>query len=256
MQAMETMWTPNQQAAREKIIAAAADLIAEHDLSACTIRAVAEWSGLTKSTVHYYFDDANELIDLSVSEIFQRMARHAGESVIAAGDGVAGLEFLVRLFLGRAKTPRDVTFRQSMLWPAYTAHAWKRGATAAILHNLEALRRVFELALECAGTEADEAGERANSIHNYLLGAMVRNMIEPLDRDEVARAVTALTGVRVLSHPLLTSCATTDECPCSSGMIEHVVEDGVVAPGREARVRSGRAGDRLPWCSMGCFEKG
>ena len=32
---------------------------------------------------------------------------------------------------------------------------------------------------------------------SYLLGAMVRNMIEPLDRDEVAMAVTALIGVRV-----------------------------------------------------------
>ncbi len=197
MQAMETMWTPNQQAAREKIIAAAADLIAEHGLSACTIRAVAERSGLTKSTVHYYFDDANELIDLSVSEIFQRMARHAGESVIAAGDGVAGLEFLVRLFLGRAKTPRDVTFRQSMLWPAYTAHAWKRGATAAILHNLEALRRVFELAMDQAGITGPEGTKRANSVHNYLLGAMIRNMIDPLPRAEVASAVSALSGLRV-----------------------------------------------------------
>jgi AcrR family transcriptional regulator len=197
MQAMETMWTPNQQAAREKIIAAAADLIAEHGLSACTIRAVAERSGLTKSTVHYYFDDANELIDLSVSEIFQRMARHAAQSVVAAGDGAAGLEFLIRLFLGRAKTPRDVTFRQSMLWPAYTAHAWKRGATAAILHNLEALRRVFELAMDQAGITGPEATRRANSIHNYLLGAMIRNMIDPLPRTEVASAVSTLSGLEI-----------------------------------------------------------
>jgi AcrR family transcriptional regulator len=197
MQALETMWTPNQQAAREKIIAAAADLIAEQGLSACTIRAVAERSGLTKSTVHYYFDDANELIDLSVSEIFQRMARHARESVIAAGDGVAGLEFLVRLFLGRAKTPRDVMFRQSMLWPAYTAHAWKRGATAAILNNLEALRRVFDLAMDQAGIRGLEGTEKANSVHNYLLGAMIRNMIDPLPRAEVASAVSALSGLDV-----------------------------------------------------------
>ena len=69
-------WTPNQQAARRKIIAAAADLIAEHGLSACTIRSVAEGSGLTKSTVHYYFEDANELVDLSVKEIFERMGNY------------------------------------------------------------------------------------------------------------------------------------------------------------------------------------
>src|SRR3954447_16705931 len=137
-------WTPNQQAARQKIIAAAADLIAEQGLSACTIRSVAERSGLTKSTVHYYFDDANELVDLSVHEIFQRMGRHAREAVRAAGSAVEALEFLVRLFMGRAATPPDVTFRESMLWPAYTVHAWKRGVTPYILENLESLRGVFQ----------------------------------------------------------------------------------------------------------------
>ena len=169
MQAMEetAAWTPNQRAAREKIVTAAADLIAEHGLSACTIRAVAERSGLTKSTVHYYFDDGNELVDLSVREIFGRMGTFAWESVVAARDPTEGLEFLVRLFLGRVKTPPEVKFRESMLWPAYTAHAWKRGRTASILEALEALRDVFQLALECAGTAADEAGERAN-LHSQL----------------------------------------------------------------------------------------
>src|SRR3954447_4652722 len=84
-------WTPNQQAARSKIIDAAADLIAEQGLTACTIRAVAEQSGLTKSTVHYYFEDANDLVDLSVDEIMRRMARHARESVLAAATGAAAL---------------------------------------------------------------------------------------------------------------------------------------------------------------------
>jgi AcrR family transcriptional regulator len=198
MQAMESAtWTPNQRAAREKIIGAAADLIVEQGLSACTIRAVAERSGLTKSTVHYYFDDANELVDLSVNEIFERMGRFARESVLAASDPTEGLEFLVRLFLGRVRTPPDVRFRESMLWPAYTAHAWKRGQQASILKGLEALRTVFQLALERAGVGTDEAGVRANSLHSYLIGAMVRNMVDPMNRSEVARAVTALSGLRV-----------------------------------------------------------
>jgi AcrR family transcriptional regulator len=197
MQAVETMWTPNQQAAREKIISAAADLIADHGLSACTIRAVAERSGLTKSTVHYYFDDANELVDLSVSEIFERMAAFACESVLAAPAGVDGLEFLVRWFLGRMKTPPEVAFRENTLWPAYTAHAWQRGATLSILQNLNAHRQVFELAMERAGVVSSEVTMRADSLHNYLIGAMIRNMIEPLPREEVAQAVSALTGLRL-----------------------------------------------------------
>jgi AcrR family transcriptional regulator len=196
MQATVTLWTPNQQAAREKIISAAADLIAEEGLAACTVRAVAQRSGLTKSTVHYYFDDANELVDLSVNEIFQRMACFARESVLAA-EGVAGVAFLVRLFMGRAEAPQEVTFRESMLWPAYTAHAWKRGATASILADLDALLRVFELAMERAGVVQLEVPMRAMSVHNYLLGAMIRNMIAALPQHEVAQAVSALAGLQL-----------------------------------------------------------
>src|SRR4051794_21820584 len=193
----EATWTPNQQAARERIIGAAADLIAEHGLAACTIRAVADRSGLTKSTVHYYFDDSNELIDLSVNDIFQRMGRHASNAVTEARDATDAVEFLVRLFMGRASAPPDVTFRESMLWPAYTVHAWKRGAKASILQGLEALRSAVELALRRSEMEPAVAAERASSLHDYLVGAMVRNMIEPINRVEIARAVSALSGLEV-----------------------------------------------------------
>ena len=143
-------WTPNQEAARREIIDAAADLVGEHGLSACTFRSVAARAGVTKSTVNYYFDDANELMDLSVGEVFERVARFARESVRSAPDASAALGFMVRLFMGREKLPTAFKFRESMLWPAYTAHAWKRGAKERILRGLETLRSVVQLALERA----------------------------------------------------------------------------------------------------------
>ena len=190
-------WTPNQEAARRQIIEAAADLVGEHGLSACTFRSVATRSGVTKSTVHYYFDDANELMDLSVAEVFQRVARFARESVLGAPDASAALEFLVRLFMGREKLPTAFKFRESMLWPGYTAHAWKRGAQDCILRGLETLRTVVLLALERSPMSAADAVGRSISVHNYLTGAMVRNMVEPLDRAEVARAIGALSGLDI-----------------------------------------------------------
>jgi AcrR family transcriptional regulator len=158
---------------------------------------VATRAGVTKSTVHYYFDDANELMDLSVDEVFQRVARYARESVVAASDASAALEFMIRLYMGRGKLPASFKFRESMLWPAYTAHAWKRGAKESILRELETLRSVFQLALERAPMAGQDVTARATSVHNYLTGAMVRNMVESLDRDEIARAVTALSGVEI-----------------------------------------------------------
>jgi len=136
-------------------------------------------------------------MDLSVGEVFERVARFARESVRSAPDASAALGFMVRLFMGREKLPTAFKFRESMLWPAYTAHAWKRGAKECILRGLETLRDVFVLALERAPMSTEDAARRATSVHNYLTGAMVRNMVEPLDREEIARAVTALSGVAI-----------------------------------------------------------
>lgn len=190
-------WTPKQQEVRRKVIEAAAQLIADEGLSACTFRAVATRAGLTKSTVSYYFDNANELVDLSVGEIMRRLADYAAAHVLDSRDAREAVEFLVRLFVNPGETPRELLFRDSVLWPAYTTHAWRRGAKEQIIARLDTLREVFRIALERLPEPPTDTLARADSLHSYLLGAMIRNMIEPLDRHEVARAVTALGGVQV-----------------------------------------------------------
>ena len=66
--------TPNQESRRQEIIAAAASVVAAEGLAACTVRRIAEVTPLTKSTIHYYFDDADELIDLVVIEVIRLFA--------------------------------------------------------------------------------------------------------------------------------------------------------------------------------------
>jgi DNA-binding transcriptional regulator YbjK len=185
--------TPNQEAARGRIVHAAADLIGREGLASCTLRAVAEEAGLTKSTVHYYFDDANELVDLSVVELFERQARGLRKVIEAMPDGPEALAFLVRLFMGRAGSPPP--FRDGSLWPEYTAHAWKRGAHEHLHRCLEVTRVVFEVALGKAAVDAQFAQIRSAAVHDHLLGAMVRNLVQPIPRDEIARAISAVSGV-------------------------------------------------------------
>jgi AcrR family transcriptional regulator len=186
-------WTPNQVAARERIIEAAADLIGRHGLAMCTIRGVAEESGLKKSTVLYYFDDANELVDLSVAELFGRFAAQAAEAVHQTIGAAAALEFLVRLFMGRADTPPP--FRDGGLWPEYVAHALKRDAHQRIHEELETFRAVFELALQRSDLDEEQVRGRSGAAHDLLLGAMVRNMVRPIPPAEIAHAVSAITGI-------------------------------------------------------------
>lgn len=193
--AVGSTWTPNQLAARRRIIEAAADVISRDGLGACTLRNVAEESGLKKSTVHYYFDDADELLDLSVIEVFDRQARTVGKIIAGLPDGPEALAFLVRLFMGRAATPPP--FRDATLWPEYTAHAWKRGARDHIHRGLEVTRVLFETALDKAGLSPDAAAARSASVHDHLLGAMVRNVAQPIPQEEIARAVSAVSGVEL-----------------------------------------------------------
>lgn len=193
-------WTPNQRAARERIVEAAADLIGRDGLGACTFRAVAEEAGLKKSTVAYYFDDANELVDLSVATLFERYAQQAVDKLADLPDATERLAFLVRLFMGRADTPPP--FRDGGLWPEYVANALKRGALEHIHRELEIFRVVFQRVLLDARLDEDDARTRAGSVHDFLLGAMVRNMVQPISSTEVARVVSAITGVDLAAERL------------------------------------------------------
>ncbi|UGQ11934.1 TetR family transcriptional regulator [Yinghuangia sp. ASG 101] len=184
-------WTPNQQAARSRIASAAAGLVARSGLAACTIRAVAEESGLPKSTVHYYVADADELVDLAVLTSIRRFADHATARMDAEPDGEGAFRALVRAFLASPTDPATVT--SMMLWTAYTAHAWPRGARDEVLACSETIRVLFESALDRCGVP--DAGERARAVHLYLIGAVQHSIVQALPDAEVAKAVSALSGV-------------------------------------------------------------
>src|SRR5882757_5968523 len=76
--------SPNQLEKRERIVEAAKTVLVENGLAGCTARAVAAAGPLTKSAIHYYFHDMDELIDQAmaahiaafVSAIRQAAARH------------------------------------------------------------------------------------------------------------------------------------------------------------------------------------
>ena len=55
--------SPNQRRKRQQIVEAARRVLAEQGLAACSVRAIADASPLTKSAIHYYFADINELVD-------------------------------------------------------------------------------------------------------------------------------------------------------------------------------------------------
>jgi DNA-binding transcriptional regulator YbjK len=184
-------WSSKQSATRAAIREAAARVVAREGLAGCTVRAVALEAGLPKSTVHYLVVDANELVDLAVQTFISRLVDRWRSMTESETDDRQALGLLVRMFLGRG--PQSGSLKDPTLWSTYTAHAWKRGANEEILACFAMVSRLFETVLERHGV-ADPA-LRASAIHFYLLGAVQRNISEPVPSAHVAFAVSSLSGV-------------------------------------------------------------
>jgi AcrR family transcriptional regulator len=184
-------WTPNQQAARARIGAAAARVVARNGIAGCTVRSVADEADLTKSTVHYYLRDADELVDLAVLGFLDALAEHAAALISAAPDGPEALYALVRIFTGGEAPPIALT--DPTLWSDFATHAWRRGALGELALCLDTFSSLFEQALTLIGVT--DVHWRARSIHLYLLGTLNRKLVAPVAMDEIAFAVSALAGI-------------------------------------------------------------
>jgi AcrR family transcriptional regulator len=184
-------WSPNQQAVRAGIASAAARVVARSGIAGCTVRAVADEAGLTKSTVHYYLRDSNELVDLAVLGFLDALADHAAGLIADAPDGTEALCALVRIFTAGHAPPIAMT--DPTLWSDFATHAWRRGALDELALCLDTFSSLFEQALTLIGVE--DVRWRARSIHLYLLGTLNRSLVAPVPTDEVAFAVSALAGI-------------------------------------------------------------
>jgi AcrR family transcriptional regulator len=182
-------WSPNQNAVRARIAQAAGTLVARDGIAACTVRAVADEAMLTKSTVHNYVRDANELVDLAVRAFLDRLAEQVRSGMQKLPEGPGSLFLLVRMFTNRED--RSVGLEDRTLWAAYTAHAFRRGAHDELIACFDIFSELFETAMGRCGVDAPR--ERARSIYHYLLGATQRHMVQPLSNDEIALAVSALS---------------------------------------------------------------
>ncbi len=184
-------WTPNQQAARARIATAAARVVARNGIAGCTVRSVADEAGMTKSTVHYYLRDADELVDLAVLGFLDALADHAGRLIAAAPDGHAALYALVRIFT--AGEAPEIALTDPTLWSDFATHAWRRGALDELARCLDTFGGLVERALTLIGV--DHIEWRARSIHHYLLGTLDRKLVEDVPTAEIAFAVSALAGI-------------------------------------------------------------
>lgn len=166
--APERVFSPNQREKRTQIIEAARSVLVEVGLEGCTVRGVAAASPLTKSAIHYYFHDMDELID-------QAMAAHVSAFVEALRTAVAGhaspaerfsaaVEAYLALFHGQP--------RAMVLWHEYWLHCLRRDRLTKIEEMLEEVTGIFRELLTELGFQ--DAPTRSRILVSYLMGAATR----------------------------------------------------------------------------------
>ncbi|WP_345435930.1 TetR/AcrR family transcriptional regulator [Actinoallomurus vinaceus] len=170
----ERRGSPSRRAKKEQIIEAAMEVLARDGLAACTARAVADASPLTKSAIHYYFDDMDEIIDGA-------MDRHMRGCLVRIGEAAdrherpadrfwAAVEAYLEIFAERPNA--------ALLWFSYWVDVGQKGRLEPIDRMHRAMIDVLRDLL--AEIPVDDPPRRAHALFSYLLGTLMQQAVRPL----------------------------------------------------------------------------
>ena len=159
--------SPNQVSKRQEIIVAAQRVLAKEGLAGCSVRAVAESSPLTKSAIHYYFSDMDELIDAA-------MAAHMAAFVARLRAAAARETEPMERFWAAVKDYLDI-FEENpgaaLLWFDYWIDATRKGRSEAVDRTNRDVLAVFADLLDAV--RMPEAAARAETVFAALVGLVV-----------------------------------------------------------------------------------
>jgi AcrR family transcriptional regulator len=176
--AAEHAWSPKQLARRELILEAAVERLKREGVAGCTVRAIAAATPFTKGTIHYYFTDINEIIELA----YLRLTGDYG----AAVEAVALAESKPERAFWRGVTAYLEGFRvhrsMGLMWFEYTSWAARNGHERGVTASVEVIQDMF--ARRLAAIDTDLTGTSA-ALVRYLLGAVLELGTARLDLEPI-----------------------------------------------------------------------
>jgi AcrR family transcriptional regulator len=179
----------NRRAKQDQIVAAAKNVLAREGLAACTARSVADASPLTKSAIHYYFNDINEIIDRAVAGHVDALLGALRRVADEATDPHDRLWLVVDTYLTTFVDQPHAAF----LWFEYWISAGRRKSLTAAEEMLDQVRLfLVDLIADLPLTDPDET---AHAVLSWLLGTIVQQHVRPRTQDQLHRELD-----RVLSE--------------------------------------------------------
>jgi len=185
--------SPNQRQKRQQIVEAARRVLAEQGLAACSVRAIADASPLTKSAIHYYFRDVDEIVDEALAEHVDAMLANLRRA--AEGAHEDRLWAVVTTYLDTFAAQPNAAF----LWFEYWIDAGRRQAVDGIAATVEDMRTL--LAELLAPLPVDDPAETADALLSWLLGTVVQQQIRPRSPARLRRELNALAAGSLVPAP-------------------------------------------------------
>ena len=183
--------SPNSLDKQRQIIDAAKRVLVRDGLDACTARAIADASPLTKSAIHYYFDSVEKIVDEAMTALLDEALEHMRQSGTRAADPADRFLAMAQDYLHTFAEPPGY----AVLWLAYWAQVAQQGRTDTIRRFQSAISEMLAEALRDAGVEDPQVGARA--AFSYLVGATIRMEADPATFDQVISELSRLCGIRI-----------------------------------------------------------
>jgi AcrR family transcriptional regulator len=187
--------TPNQLDKQRQIVQAAMGVLATKGLAGCTAREIAGAGPLTKSAIHYYFADMDDLIDRAMAEhvaAFDAALRAVGTG---GDDPVSSFWKTIEAYLATFRDRPHVAY----LWFEYWIHSSRQGRLAPVRQMHGQVAALLAERLAAAGVPAP--AETARAVLVYLLGAIVEQSVDPHAAGEAGAHVARLTGLPAARLP-------------------------------------------------------
>jgi DNA-binding transcriptional regulator YbjK len=181
--------TPNQLDKRRQIVWAAMGVLASSGLDGCTVRDVAAAGPLTKSAIHYYFADMDDLIDRAMGEHISAFEAALREAGIPGDDPGSSFWCTVDRFLETFRDRPNVAH----LWFEYWINASRKGRRDAITAMTGKVTAVLAARLSTAGVPAPD--DVARRLQIYLSGAIIEQSINPGGVQRIYGDIAELTGL-------------------------------------------------------------
>jgi AcrR family transcriptional regulator len=185
--------TANRTARREDLVEAAMHVLRTQGLAACTARAIAEASPLTKSALHYYFEDVEEIVDVAFRRLIGAFLDQVEAAAAREDDPVAALwaaiETHLRLGADRPEQGEQLMF----LWFEMQVAASRRGDSSTVAALTDRALAAYTRLVTATGADRPEA--LASTLLSALIGSVVRLDMHPRPISELLDELAATLGL-------------------------------------------------------------